>query len=45
MPVPSYLDYGTRYLVDNAMKFLGGKEELKCTGIDALKALEIMIRS
>jgi predicted dehydrogenase len=40
-PVPSYLDYGTRYVVDNAINFLEGKEELRCTGSDALKSLRI----
>jgi hypothetical protein len=42
MPVPSYLDFGARYVVENAYNFLGGKEELKCTMYDGLKCLEIL---
>jgi predicted dehydrogenase len=41
MPVPSYFDNHMKYVVDNAYNFLEGKEELMCTGEDALKALEI----
>lgn len=42
MPVPSYFDFHTRYVIDNAVNFLEGKEELRCTMYDGLKALEIM---
>lgn len=44
MPVPSYYDYHTRYVIDNAVGFLEGREELRCTMYDGLKALEIMER-
>jgi hypothetical protein len=44
MPVPDYYNHHTRYVVDNAYGFLEGKEELKCTMYDGLKALEIMER-
>lgn len=44
MPVPSYYDHHTKYVIDNAYNFLEGKEELKCTAQDGLKALEIMER-
>ncbi len=40
MPVWDYYDNCTRHLMDNAYKFLGGKEPIKCTGEMALKALE-----
>ena len=42
MQVPDYYDFHTRYVIENAYNFLEGKEELLCTGEDALKALEIM---
>lgn len=41
MPVPSYFDNSMQYVAENAYNFLEGKEELKCTASDALKALEI----
>ncbi|MBY9013099.1 MAG: Gfo/Idh/MocA family oxidoreductase [Candidatus Lokiarchaeota archaeon] len=41
MPVWDYYDNATVHLVENAYNFLKGKEELKCTGEDGLKALEI----
>lgn len=41
MPVPSYFDKHTWYVVDNAYNFLEGREPLKCDGEQALKALEI----
>ena len=41
MPVPSYFDNSMQYVIENAYNFLKGKEELKCTEEDALKALEI----
>jgi hypothetical protein len=44
MPVPDYYDHHARYVIDNAYNFLEGKEELKCTMYDGLKALEIMER-
>jgi predicted dehydrogenase len=44
MPVPDYYDHHTRYVIDNAYGFLEGKEELKCTAEDGLRALEIMER-
>ena len=44
MPVPSYYDYHTRYVIDNAVGFLEGREELKCNMYDGLKTLEIMER-
>ena len=42
MPVPDCYDHHTRYVVDNAYNFLEGKEELRCTAEDGLRALEIM---
>ena len=39
-PVWWYYDKSHRHIVDNAYNFLAGKEPLKCTGEDALKALE-----
>jgi len=42
MPVPSYFDYSTRYVVENAYNFLAGEERLRCTDKDALKALVIL---
>jgi predicted dehydrogenase len=41
-PVPARFDHHTRYVIDNAYNFLEGKEELKCTMYDGLKALELM---
>lgn len=41
MLVPSYFDKHMQHVVENAYNFLEGKEELKCTGENALKALEI----
>lgn len=43
-PVHSRYDYHTRYVIDNAVGFLEGKEELKCSMYDGLKSLEIMER-
>lgn len=40
-PVPEYYDLHMKYVVDNAYGFLEGKEELLCSGNDALKALKI----
>ena len=40
-PVPSYADHHMRYVAENAHNFLEGRESLKCTGEDSLKALEI----
>jgi hypothetical protein len=42
--VHPYYDHHTRHVIDNAYNFLEGKEELKCTMYDGLKALEIMER-
>lgn len=39
-PVPEYYDNHMKYVVANAYGFLEGKEDLLCTGNDALKALE-----
>jgi len=44
MPVPNYYDKHMWYVVDNAYNFLEGKESLRCTGEDALKALEICFK-
>ena len=41
MKVWDYFNNATLHLVVNAYNFLKGKEELKCTGEDGLKALEI----
>ncbi|MFX1570640.1 MAG: Gfo/Idh/MocA family protein [Promethearchaeota archaeon] len=41
MPVWDYYDKSHWHIVDNIYKFLQGEEDLKCTGKDALKALEI----
>jgi len=41
MLVWDYYDKSHWYVVDNAYQFLEGKEELKCTGSDALNLLEI----
>ena len=41
MEVWDYCNNATWHLVENAYNFLKGKEELKCTGEDGLKALEI----
>jgi len=40
-PVWEYYDKSHWYVVDNVYQFLEGKEELKCTGEDGLRALEI----
>ena len=40
-PVWDYYDKSHWYVVDNAYRFLEGREPLKCTGEDALRALEI----
>ncbi len=39
-PVWPYYDKAMWHVVDNAYQFLEGREPLKCTGEDALKALE-----
>ena len=39
-PVSNIFDNTAWYLTENAYNFLDGKEPLKCTGDDALKALE-----
>lgn len=39
MPVPDIYDFNTRYLVQNAYNFLDEKEEIFCTGEDALKSI------
>lgn len=41
MPVWSYYDKTHWHVVDNAYKFLEGKEGLMCTGEDALNSLEM----
>lgn len=41
MPVWNYYDKSHWHVVKNAYNFLEGKEEIKCTGEDALKSLEI----
>lgn len=41
MPVWQYYDKSHWYVVENAFNFLEGKELLKCTGEDGLRALEI----
>lgn len=41
MPIWDYYDKSHYYVVKNAFNFLESKEELKCTGEDALKTLEI----
>jgi len=41
MPVWDYYDNSMWYLAENAYNFLEGKEDIKCTGKDALNALEI----
>lgn len=40
-PVWNYCDKQTWYVADNAYNFLEGREQLKCTGEDGLRALEI----
>jgi hypothetical protein len=40
-PVWSYYDKSHMYIINNAYEFLEGREEIKCTGEMALKALEI----
>jgi predicted dehydrogenase len=40
-PIWDYYDKSHWHVVDNAYNFLEGKEPLKCTGEDGLKALEI----
>ena len=40
-PVWPYYDKSHWHLVDNAYRFLEGREPLKCTGEDALRTLEI----
>jgi len=42
--VSPIFDNHIKYVMDNAYNFLEGKEELLCTGEDALKALEETIR-
>lgn len=42
-PVPNYYDNHMKYVIENAYDFLVGKEELFCTGEDALKSLEITL--
>jgi len=44
MPVWNYYDKSHWYIVENAYNFLEGKEELKCTGEQALHALEICFK-
>lgn len=44
MDVPEYYNFHTQYVIDNAIKFLEGREELRCTATDGLKTLEIMER-
>ena len=39
-PVWDYYDKSHWHIMENAFNFLQGKEQLKCTGEDALKALE-----
>jgi len=41
MPVWDYYDKSHWHVVNNAFQFLEGKEELKCTGEQALRSLEI----
>ena len=41
MPVWEYYDKAHWYVIKNAYNFLEGKEPLKCTGEDGLRALEI----
>lgn len=40
--IPSYYDFSTKYLVENALQFLNGEDELKCTATEALQSLEII---
>jgi len=44
MPVWDYYDKTHWYVIDNAFEFLEGREPLKCTGEDGLRALEICCR-
>lgn len=41
-PVNSRYDFHTRYVLNNAINFLNGKEQLYCTGRDALESLKMM---
>lgn len=41
MPVWDYYDKSHWYVMDNAFEFLDGREPLKCTAEDGLRALEI----
>jgi len=41
MPVWDYYDKAMRHVVNNAYEFLEGREELRCSGEDALRTLEI----
>lgn len=41
MPVWDYYDNAVWHVADNAFEFLEGREPIKCTGDDAVRALEI----